>query len=99
MHLARVIGSVVATRKEEELEGLKFLLLEHADPKGAGRDSFVVAVDAVGAGAGDLVMYASGSSARQTTVTKDRPVDATVMAIVDLVEDGGDLAYSKSSDS
>ena len=99
MHLARVIGSVVATRKEEELEGLKFLLLEQADPKGVGRDSFVVAVDAVGAGAGDLVMYASGSSARQTTVTKDRPVDATVMAIVDLVEDGGDLAYSKSNDS
>ena len=99
MHLARVIGSVVATRKEEELEGLKFLLLEQADPKGVGRDSFVVAVDAVGAGAGDLVMYASGSSARQTTVTKDRPVDATIMAIVDLVEDQGALAYSKSSDS
>lgn len=99
MHLARVIGSVVATRKEEELEGLKFLLLEQADPKGVGRDSFVVAVDAVGAGAGDLVMYASGSSARLTTVTKDRPVDATVMAIVDQVEDQGALAYSKSSDS
>ena len=99
MHLARVIGSVVATRKEEELEGLKFLLLEQADPKGVGRDSFVVAVDAVGAGAGDLVMYASGSSARQTTVTKDRPVDAAIMAIVDLVEDQGALAYSKSNDS
>ena len=99
MHLARVIGSVVATRKEEELEGLKFLLLEQSDPKGVGRDSFVVAVDAVGAGAGDLVMYASGSSARQTTVTKDRPVDATIMAIVDLVEDLGELAYSKSNDS
>ena len=99
MHLARVIGSVVATRKEEELEGLKFLLLEHGSPKGEGRDSFVVAIDTVGAGAGDLVMYASGSSARQTAVTKDRPVDATVMAIVDQIEDQGALAYSKSDDS
>lgn len=99
MHLARVIGSVVATRKEEDLEGLRFLLLEHTTPQGDGRESYVVAVDAVGAGAGDLVMYASGSSARQTTVTKDRPVDATVMAIVDQVEDQGALAYSKSDDS
>jgi|TARA_B100000497_G_C7284951_1_gene196582 microcompartment protein CcmK/EutM len=99
VHLARVIGSVVATRKEEELEGLKFLLLEHANPKGDGRESYVVAIDAVGAGAGDLVMYASGSSARQTAVTKDRPVDATVMAIVDQIEDQGALAYSKSDDS
>ena len=98
MQLARVIGSVVATRKEDELEGLKFLLLEGTTPQGKGRDSFVVAVDAVGAGAGDLVMYASGSSARQTTRTKDRPVDATVMAIVDLVEDQGGLAYDKSDD-
>ena len=99
MHLARVIGSVVATRKEEDLEGLRFLLLEQTNPQGDGRESYVVAVDAVGAGAGDLVMYASGSSARQTTVTKDRPVDATVMAIVDQVEDQGALAYSKSDDS
>lgn len=99
MHIARVIGSVVATRKEEELEGLKFLLLEEANPKGEGRDSYVVAIDAVGAGTGDLVMYASGSSARQTAVTKDRPVDATVMAIVDQIEDHGALAYCKSDDS
>lgn len=99
MHLARVIGSVVATRKEQELEGLRFLLLEMATPTGTGRESYVVAVDAVGAGAGDLVMFASGSSARQTAQTKDRPVDATVMAIVDLVEDQGDLAYSKSNDN
>jgi len=90
---------VVATRKEEELEGLSFLLLEQTTPKGDGRESYVVAVDAVGAGAGDLVMYASGSSARQTTVTKDRPVDATIMAIVDQVEDQGALVYSKSDDS
>ena len=72
MYLARVIGTVVATQKESELTGLKFLLLEGTSPQGKGGGSFVVAADAVGAGLGDLVMYASGSSARQTSVTKDR---------------------------
>ena len=99
MQLARVIGSVVATRKEAELEGLRFLLLEGTTPDGKGRDAFVVAADAVGAGAGDLVMYASGSSARQTSKTRDLPVDATVMAIIDQVEDRGELAYNKSEDT
>ncbi len=99
MHLARVIGTVVATRKEAELEGLTFLLLQGSDPTGTPKTGFVVAADAVGAGLGDLVLYASGSSARQTAVTKDRPVDATVMAIVDLVEEGGKDAYRKDTDA
>ena len=98
MHFARVIGTVVASRKESVLEGLKFLLLEGADPKGKSKGGHVVAVDAVGAGLGDLVLYASGSSARQTDVTKDRPVDAAVMAIVDLVEEERELVYRKDAD-
>ncbi|MEZ4272671.1 MAG: EutN/CcmL family microcompartment protein [Myxococcota bacterium] len=98
MLLARVIGTVVATRKEVELEGLKFLLLQTTDPTGKLKESFTVAVDAVGAGLGDLVMVASGSSARQTEVTKNRPVDATVMAIVDLVETRGDFSYRKDAE-
>jgi len=97
--LARVIGNVVATRKEPALEGLKLLLLQHAEPDGTPRDGFAVAADAVGAGAGDFVLYASGSSARQTSVTKDRPVDAVVMAIVDLVERGGDFVYRKDAET
>ncbi len=98
MLLARVIGTVVATRKEEELTGLKFLLLQGTDAAGKPQGGFVVAVDAVGAGLGDLVMFASGSSARQTEVTKDRPVDATVMAIVDLIEEKGALSYKKGAE-
>ena len=58
----------------------------------------IVAVDAVGAGVGDVVMFAAGSSARQTEVTKERPVDATVMAIVDLVEEDGEYVYRKDQD-
>jgi len=98
MLFARVIGNVVASRKEEELTGLKLLLLEATDPNGKGKGSYVVGVDAVGAGLGDLVLYASGSSARQTEVTRDRPVDATVMAIVDLVEEQGEFAYRKDAE-
>lgn len=98
MYVARVIGTVVASRKEPVLEGLTFLLLENTEPSGDAKASYVVAADAVGAGLGDLVLYASGSSARQTTVTKDRPVDATVMAIVDLIEEQRELVYRKDSE-
>ena len=98
MLIARVIGTVVATRKEAELEGLKMLLLQNASPQGEADGGFVVAADAVGAGLGEMVLYASGSSARQTTVTKDRPVDATVMAIVDMVDEGDSSLYRKMDD-
>jgi microcompartment protein CcmK/EutM len=95
MQLGKVIGTVVATRKEEELEGLKLLVVRGIDLDGKLVSTLVVAVDAIGAGVGELVLYASGSSARQTKVTKDRPVDATIMAIVDELEVGGSLKYVK----
>ncbi|MDX9720153.1 MAG: EutN/CcmL family microcompartment protein [Myxococcota bacterium] len=95
MLLGRVVGTVVATRKEEELEGLKFLLVRGLDLNNALTNTLVVAADAVGAGVGEVVLYASGSSARQTEVTKNRPVDAVIMAIVDQFEVGGELRYVK----
>ena len=95
MLIGKVIGTVVATRKEEELEGFKFLLLRGVDLEGNVNGAIVVAVDAVGAGVGEVVLYASGSSARQTKMTKDRPVDATIMAIVDEIEVGGARRYVK----
>ena len=97
MQIGRVVGTVVATRKEPELEGLKLLLVRGADAEGKAGASLVVAIDAIGAGLGELVLYAGGSSARQTKVTKDRPVDATVMAIVDQIEVGGRPTYTKDS--
>lgn len=96
MLIGKVVGTVVSTRKERELEGLKFLIVRGLDLEGKPTSTVVVAADAVGAGVGEVVLYASGSSARQTAVTKDRPVDATVMAIVDQVAVGGDLKYSKA---
>ena len=95
MNFARVVGTVVATRKEPNLEGLKFLLLRSCDVEGKTSGTVLVAADAVGAGIGEVVLYAAGSSARQTTATKDRPVDATIMAIVDLVEAEGKTTYRK----
>src|SRR5713226_4455616 len=95
MNLGIVVGTVVSTRKEEELVGLKFLVVRGIDLDGKQTASMVVAADAVGAGVGEVVLYASGSSARQTKATKDRPVDATIMAIVDHVEVRGKSVYVK----
>lgn len=95
MLLARVAGTVVASRKESRLDGLKFLILEQIDVDNQPTGGQVVAIDAVGAGAGDVVMYASGSSARQTESTHERPCDAVVMAIVDSWEVDGDERYRK----
>ncbi|MBI5368808.1 MAG: EutN/CcmL family microcompartment protein [Planctomycetes bacterium] len=86
MLLGRVVGTVWATRKDEKLEGLKLEIVQQTDLTGKGLDSFVIAADSVGAGLGELVLVASGSSARQTRVTKDRPVDAVIMAIVDRLD-------------
>ena len=95
MTLGIVVGTVVATRKEQTLDGLKFLLVRHVDAEGKETGSFVVAADAVGAGPGELVLVASGSSARQTQATNNRPVDAVIMAIVDTWEVGRETKYKK----
>jgi microcompartment protein CcmK/EutM len=93
--LAHVIGTVVSTRKEETIDGLRLMLLQPTDGAGKSAGSPVVAADAVGAGVGETVLFASGSSARQTVVTNNRPVDAVIMAIVDSVEQDGDIVYAK----
>jgi microcompartment protein CcmK/EutM len=98
VNLAKVLGRVVATHKEESLEGLKLLMLGAAGPDGKLTGSTVVAVDAVGAGEGEYVLYASGSSARQTVMTDGKPVDAVIMAIVDSWDIDGEDRYRKGDD-
>ena len=95
MLLGRVAGTLVASRKEPTLEGLKFLVLRTLDVDESETGTYVVAADAVGAGVGEVVMYATGSSARQTALTRDRPCDAVVMAIVDQWEVDGEERYRK----
>ncbi len=96
MILGRVIGTLVASRKDEGLSGHSFLVLRQLGADGQEKDGYVVAVDAVGAGVGEVVLYATGSSARQTVRTKDRPCDAVIMAIVDSWEVGGREVYRKT---
>ena len=98
MKLARVVGTVVSTRKEAAVDGLRLMLIAPADEKGVPAGNPIVAADAVGSGVGELVLFASGSSARQTTVTKDRPVDAVIMAIVDAVDRQGQTTYAKGAE-
>jgi ethanolamine utilization protein EutN len=86
LFLGRVIGTVWSTRKDENLVGAKFLIVRQLDLKLKEKDNFVVAVDSVGAGEGEVVLVASGSSARQTDFTKNKPVDAVIMAIVDKLD-------------
>ncbi len=96
MLLGKVIGTVVASRKEPSMDGLKFLVVRQVDVEGNESSGYVVAVDAVGAGVGELVMFATGSSARQTEATDKRPCDAVVMAIVDEWDVSGTTKFRKT---
>jgi microcompartment protein CcmK/EutM len=95
MQLGKVVGTVVATRKEPSLDGLKLLLVRAVDEEGRDTGSYLTAADAVGAGPDEYVLVASGSSARQTQATDKRPVDAVIMAIVDSWSIGGATKYKK----
>lgn len=98
MQIGRVIGTVVATAKEPLLEGRKFLVVQFIDLDAQPTSSYVVAVDAVGAGMDEVVLVATGSSARQTEATRNRPSDAVIMAIVDSWDVGGEVRWRKADD-
>ncbi|MBU0494423.1 MAG: EutN/CcmL family microcompartment protein [Chloroflexi bacterium] len=95
MLLGKVVGTLVSTRKDEKLEGLKFLVVRQINVENQETGGYVVAVDSVQAGVGDVVLYATGSSARQTVLTDKRPCDAVIMAVVDTWEVNGQVKYRK----
>ena len=95
MKLGRIVGTVVSTTKDEKVDGLKLYIVRDLSMEMADKDSFVVAADSVGAGVGEVVLYASGSSARQTKSTDGRPIDACVMAIVDQIDIANKLVFNK----
>jgi microcompartment protein CcmK/EutM len=97
MLIAKVIGTTVSTIKDERLSGRKLLIVRQTDEYGALQGKPFVAVDTVGAGVGELVLTCSGSSARQTDQTKDSPVDAVIMAIIDSLEVEGQSVFRKSA--
>jgi microcompartment protein CcmK/EutM len=96
MLIAKVVGSAVATIKDEKLNGTKLLVVRETNARGEPIGKPLVAIDTVDAGVSDLVLIASGSSARQTDMTKDRPVDAVIMAILDSLEVDGEITFRKS---
>ena len=93
MYLARVIGTVVATRKDDRLEGCKLLVVQPLDEKGEPEGRCAIAVDTVQAGHREVVLVVTGSSARMTARTKDSPVDAAIVGIVDTVARDGARAW------
>ncbi len=95
MLIAKVVGTTVSTIKDEKIIGQKLLIVRQTDENGDPFGKPYVAVDTVNAGVGDLVLTASGSSARQTTITKDRPVDAVIMAMIDSLEVDGKVTFKK----
>ena len=86
MLLAKIVGTVVATRKDPRLVSNKLLVVRPVDPRGKGDGNYLVAVDTVDAGVGETVLIVSGSSARMASGMKDCPVDAAIVGIVDTVE-------------
>ena len=86
MILGKIIGTVWSTRKDENLVGSKFMIVQQLKLDLTPKENNVIAVDSVGAGVGEIVLVAQGSSARQTTFTKNKPIDAVIMAIVDKLD-------------
>jgi len=95
MLIGKVVGTLVATRKDEKMEGMKFLVVKQVDVEGRETGAYVVATDTVQAGIGDYVLYATGSAARQTVLTDRKPCDGVIMAVVDTWEVNGQIKYQK----
>ena len=95
MIIGKITGTVVATRKDEKLEGFKFFVVEELDTTMNFTGKSIIAVDIVGAGIEEIVLIVQGSSARQSSVTEAKPVDAVVIAIIDTIQVKGELTYKK----
>ncbi len=95
MITARVRGTLVASVQSNPVEGARYLLVEPCDQKGEPAGSVFVALDTVQSGSGDVVLIARGSSARQTSETADKPIDAVIIGIIDLIEEKGRIVFKK----
>lgn len=95
MKIARIVGSSISTIKDPKVENTKLLICQETDPTGEIFGKPYVAIDLVDAGPGDLVLTCHGSAARQTHLTKDTPVDAVVMAVIDHLEQDKEIVYQK----
>ncbi len=99
MVIGVVVGSVVASHKTSSMDGLPLRIVRRITPEGNLTDAYMVAVDAIGADNGEYVLTASGSTARQTTLTDNKPVDAIIMAVIDTWQINNNVIYDKSPQS
>ena len=99
MLLAKIRGTLVSTQKVETLDGLTFFICEQLDIDGKPLGKYIVAADSVGAGVGEVVLYVTGSCGRYTDTTTNRPCDATIIAIVDMLDVDGKTVYNKTDDA
>ncbi|MFC2091731.1 EutN/CcmL family microcompartment protein [Elusimicrobiota bacterium] len=95
MEFGIITGNVVCTRKDKNITGTKLLIVQPVDDDLKVTSSQLVGIDSVGAGEGELVLYVKGSSARMTEMTENRPVDCTIVAIVDCIEKNGKTIFNK----
>ena len=95
MLIGRVVGTVVSSVKDPKVAALKFQIVQELDEQNRPRERYIVAADTIGAGHGDLVLFATGSSARQTTLTDGRPIDAAIFAVIDSWDVDDKLVYQK----
>ncbi|HPN83277.1 MAG TPA: EutN/CcmL family microcompartment protein [Spirochaetota bacterium] len=90
-----VAGTVVSDTRCDTLPPAKYLLVQGCDHSGKTKDDYLVALDDIGAGPGEMVLISQGSSALQTEITSKKPIDAVIVGIVDLIDEHGSIAYSK----
>ena len=95
MILGKVVGTVISTQKNIDIKGAKFLLIEKCNHKGEKKGDFLVALDIIGAGKDELVMISESTSARETPVTKNKPIDAVIVGIIDVIDDNEKVIYRK----
>jgi len=95
MILGKVVGTVVSTTKSIDIEGARYLLVEKCNQKGEPKSDFLVALDLVSAGYNEMVMIAESTSARETPLTQNKPVDAIIVGIIDLIDENDEIVYRK----
>jgi len=95
MILGKVVGTVVSTNKSIDIEGARYLLVEKCNQKGETKADFLVALDLVSAGYNEMVMIAESTSARETPLTQNKPVDAIIVGIIDLIDENDEIVYRK----
>jgi len=93
--LAKVLGNIIASVNVDGIEGSKYMIVAPGTPTGEAAEGAMVALDLIGATTGEFVLVSQGSSVRQTEITKDKPIDAVIMGIVDIVEENGKVVFRK----